>query len=870
MLRVIATLFANASIAAVFAIVGIGAVVRVYGAGLPGHQELMDYQPPLLSRVYSGEGRVIAEYARERRVFVPIDEVPELVKVAFISAEDKNYYEHPGVDALAVAKAITRYAMAKLQNRPVRLAGASTITQQVMKNFLLDRDREIERKIREMILAVRFDGALTKDHILELYLNEIFFGARAYGIAAAARNYFGKALEELTLAEAAFLAGLPKAPSEIHPIRNPERALERRAYVLDQMAENGYVSQADADAAKDTPIDTILDTDIVDPLAPTRASYFTHEVRRQVIREMGRSALYEGGLTIRATIEPRLQEAAAAALRKGLERFDRERGVWRGPYAQIQAVAGGGAPDWQGALAETQLPRDITGWHPAVVLSADAEGARVGIDLGQTMGEGRIRLAAERWITRVLRDDGTTRRRPGRADELWRRGDVLFVARQGDAWRVKQIPEIQGAFMAMDPETGRVVAIQGGFSFEHSRFNRATLAKRQPGSSFKPFVYAAALDAGYAPSTIVLDAPVVVRLAGQTWRPQNSSGGFYGPTPLANGIIYSRNLMTVRIAQSVGMDRVAEYAERFGVYDNMPAHLSYALGAGETTLYDMVAAYGMFANGGRRVRPTVIDRIQDRNGNTLFRHDPRLCQGCRAPLHTPGSTPLLFDTRDQIMNPYTARELVRMMQGVVERGTAARTVGGLGFPVAGKTGTTNDSKDAWFVGFTPNMVAGCFIGYDQPRPMGRGAYGGTLCGPVFKEFMAEAMKTREPGRFPSPGFGETVLVKVDAVTGERLPDSAEGPNVVTRTFRIGVDREPIETVVRIVDDAELFDGAATSLPYEIGADQDLPYEVPAASRAARGGSGAASGSSSAAPAPQQRTAPPRPPAQLGLGTGGLY
>ncbi|GMG84441.1 PBP1A family penicillin-binding protein [Paralimibaculum aggregatum] len=873
MIRLVANLFSNAAIAAVFALVAAAAVVRMYGADLPRHDELVNYQPPMLSRVYNGEGAVIAEYATERRVFAPIEEIPPLVRNAFISAEDKNYYEHPGVDAVGIAKALVRYGVAKAAGRPARLAGASTITQQVMKNFLLDSDREIERKIKEMILAVRLDGALSKDHILELYLNEIFFGARAYGVASAARIYFGKTLEELRPEEVAYLAALPKAPSRLHPVRDRERAIERRDYVLEEMAQNGHLSRAEAEAAKAAPLETILEEDVPDPLAPEAPSYFTHEVRRQVIREMDRDALYEGGLTIRATIDPALQEFAAEALRAALEAFDRDRGVWRGANGRVEAVAEGTTDGWAAALAGAKVARDIPGWYPAVVLASDAEGARLGIAAGETAVEGRITLAGNRWIRRVgPRGAESSAPRPDRADALWKPGDILYVSREENGWALRQIPEIQGAFMAMDPHTGRVLAIQGGFSYEYSRFNRATQAKRQPGSSFKPFVYAAALDAGYAPSTIVLDAPVVVRLGGRTWRPKNSSGGFYGPTPLANGIVYSRNLMTVRIAQSVGMDRVAEYAERFGVYNDMPHHLSYALGAGETTLYDMVAAYGMFANGGRRVRPTVIDRIQNRNGSTLFRHDPRSCQGCGVERYRPEAEPILFDTRDQIMNPYTASELVKMMRGVVERGTASRTVGGLGFPVAGKTGTTNESKDAWFIGFAPNLVAGCYIGYDQPRPMGRGAYGGTLCGPVFKAFMRKAAEVRAPGRFEGPDFGETVTVKLDAETGARLPDDAEGPNVITQTFRTGAEPELFDTVQALVDDESLFGGLAEPLPYEIGADPELPYETSPSARAARGGGGGVGqgagtqGQAGGAPRPPR----PQPPSDVGLGTGGLY
>jgi penicillin-binding protein 1A len=863
MTRFVALLFSNAVLAGLFGLVAIGAVVRIYGADLPDHDELVNYQPPMLSRVYSGEGRVIAEFAREPRVFAPIEEIPPLVKNAFISAEDKNYYDHPGVDAIGIFKALGRFAIARAQGRDVRLAGASTITQQVMKNFLLERDRRIERKIKEMILAVRLDGALSKDHILELYLNEIFLGARSYGVAAAARNYFGKPLEALLPQEAAYLAALPKAPSELHPVRDRERARARRNYVLEEMAQNGHLTRAEADAAIAAPLATILDEEVEDPLAPGRQDHFTAEVRRQVVREMGEEALYEGGLTIRATIDAEMQAIAATALRAGLERFDRERvGTLRGPVAVIETVAEGAREGWAEALRETRLPRDIEGWHPAVVLESGAREAVVGIETAEGGETGTLSLAAEEWVRRASRD-GESLGRPRRADEVWRPGDVVFVSRGEAGWRYRQIPEIQGAFMAMDPETGRVLAIQGGFSFEASRFNRATQAERQPGSAFKPFVYAAALDAGYAPSTIVMDAPVVVRLASGTWRPKNSSGGFYGPTPLSNGLIFSRNLMTIRIAQSVGMDRVAEYAERFGVYEDMPHHLSYALGAGETTLADMVAAYGMFANGGRQVRPTVIDRIQDRNGQTLFRHDPRLCQGCRVDDYSPGAEPLLFDTRRQIMNPITAQQLVSMLEGVVEYGTAARTVGGLGFPVAGKTGTTNESRDAWFIGFTPGLVAGCFIGYDTPRSMGRGAYGGTLCGPVFRQFMAEAMEGRVPGEFRAPVWAETVEVRIDRTTGERLPDDAEGPDVVTQVYRAGTEPKLYQTAGEIEGDQALFADAVELLPTEIGEDPELPFEM------APGGGSVGPGRQGGGGSADRRDRP-EPPADVGLGTGGLY
>ncbi|HUF86651.1 MAG TPA: penicillin-binding protein 1A [Thermohalobaculum sp.] len=821
MLRFIGTLFSLAGNGFIFAIGGLVGLVYVYERDLPGTGELADYRPPMLSRVYSGEGALIAQFYREKRVFIPIDEVPAQVKQAFISAEDKNFYAHPGVDALGIAKAVTRYSLDRVSGQPSRLSGASTITQQVMKNFLVGNERSVERKIKEAILAVRISGALSKDKILELYLNDIFLGQNTYGVVAAAQTYFGKSLEELAPEEAAYLAALPKAPSNLHPVRDYKAAVARRNYVLEEMAQNRHLARAEARDAKARPLETIIGESLAPVLADAERSYFTEEVRRQLTGELGEDELFEGGLTIRATIEPELQEIAQRALRRALESYDRGRGVYRGPAARIEEIATGGAPNWPELLAAADVPRDIDGWHPAVVLELGDTTALVGIEGVEGEATARLPLAAEDWIKAVKRDGA--RAAPRRPADVWQPGDVIHVARTdgGDGWTLRQIPEVQGAFMAMDPFSGRVLAMQGGFSFEASVFNRATQALRQPGSAFKPFVYAAALDAGYTPATIVLDAPVVVRQRGQAdWRPRNSSNQFYGPAPLRVGLEASRNLMTVRITQAIGMDRVAHYAERFGVYENMPNHLSYALGAGETTLYNMVAAYSMFANGGKRVRPTVVDRVQDRFGNTLYSHDPRRCEGCETAEYRPGATPALYDQRAQIMDPVTAYQLVSMMQGVVLRGTGARTVGDLGFPVAGKTGTTNEARDAWFVGFAPTLAAGCFIGYDNPTPMGRGAYGGTLCGPVFKEFMVEAMQNRQPGNFREPPAG-LVAAKIDRETGERLPDDASGPGVVAELFRAGTEPYLYESVVALTSDDWLFAGNSGRVIADIDT-YDLP------------------------------------------------
>ena len=851
MIRLVASLFSNFSLAFVVAFGGMIALVQGYANDLPSTEELRDYRPKMLSRVYSGEGVVIAEFAKQKRVFVPIDEVPDVVKHAFISAEDKNFYSHPGVDATGIAKAIVRFAQAKAAGRSVRLSGASTITQQVMKNFLVGDERSVERKIKEGILAVRVETTFSKDQILELYLNDIYLGQRSYGIVAAAENYFGKTLEELTPEEAAYLAALPKAPSTYHPIKDYDRAVARRNYVLREMADNGYLDRKHAGALRKMPLVTIVDEARPTLVQRTKRTYFTSEIGRQLIREVGDDMLYHGGLTVRATIDGELQKVAERALRRGLEKFDRSRGVYRGPIVNIDQIAQG-TGNWRDLLARARVPRDIPDWHAAVVLEVGNNAAIVGAEdvteaaEGRSQGEIRLRLARERqWIRRTPNGG-----RPGRASDLWQIGDVVLVKREEEGWSMRQIPEVQGAFMAMDPHSGRVLAMQGGFSHDHSSFNRATQAQRQPGSSFKPFVYAAALDVGYTPETEVMDAPIKIGDGRRAWTPKNSSGKFYGPTSLRVGLEQSRNLVTVRIAQAVGMDRIGEYAERFGVYQDMPERLSFSLGAGETTLYQIVAAYGMFANGGKRVVPTLIDRIQDRHGQTLFRHDPRYCQGCTVTTFGAERTPILFDQRSQIMDPNTAYQLTSMLEGVVTRGTANRTVGGLGFPVAGKTGTTNDSKDAWFVGFTRNLVAGCFIGYDTPRPMGRGAYGGTLCGPVFREFMKEAHAKRAPGSFAQPNSNDgTVTIKIHALTGERLPDDATGPHVLVETYRLGTPPELLaEFDPTKIDDVLIFQDVSdllVSLPQS--EDNPLPKSLP------RTGDGGA-----------------RKPANVGLGTGGLY
>jgi penicillin-binding protein 1A len=772
-----------------FVALSIGAIFYMYAADLPSHERLAQYTPPTISRIYSTDGKIIDEFAKERRLFVPIEDIPDLVKHAFISAEDKNFYTHHGYDVTGMAAAFIDAVKSRGQN----LRGASTITQQVMKNFLLSGDRTGERKIKELILASRLEETLSKDKILELYLNEIFLGQNSYGVAAAAQTYFNKSLIELEPHEAAMLASMPQAPSQYHPVRAKERVTQRRNYVLREMWQNGYLDKATYEAEKEKPLRSVQNGDFPafrEALPPR--DYFTDEIRRQLSGSFGEEEFFAGGLSIRATVDPELQTAAAASLRRGLERYDRGLGVWRGTRQSLPEDQLGSEEAWRAALAEVKLPRDIAGWHLAVVLAVGESFARVGIEGVPEDEDGHFIPADDVTWARKRGEDGKLGSKARRAGDLLSVGDVVFVRAMTDdktgefiRWSLRQIPEVQGGFMAMDVNTGRVLAMQGGFSYEYSVFNRATQATRQPGSSFKPFVYAAALDSGFTPATIVVDAPIEVNTPQGLWRPKNASNKFYGPTTIRTGIEQSRNLMTVRIAEEIGMDVVASYAERFGVYDRMDAFLANALGAQETTLFRMVAAYAMFANGGERVEPTLVDRVQDRFGRTVYRHDQRNCTDCQLASLDPGAALEVVSKRERVMDAVTAYQLTSMMEGVVQRGTA-RSIN-LPVPVAGKTGTTNDSKDVWFIGYTSNIVAGCYIGYDQPRTLGSGASGGGFCGPVFEQFMRTAIKKYGGAKFRVPPGG--YFINIDRFSGARLPDGASGENVVAEYFRDG--EEPI-------------------------------------------------------------------------------
>ena len=768
-----------AVVAVVLAVVGAAGAIGVFyhfGKGLPDYRQLADYQPPVMTRVHAGDGRLLAEYAQEKRVFVPIDAMPRLVVQAVLSAEDKSFYEHPGVNLLSVARAaVTNLRNMGSDRRPV---GASTITQQVAKNFLLSNEVSYDRKIKEAILAIRIEQALSKDRILELYLNEIYLGSGSYGVAAAALNYFGKSLDELTVAEAAYLAGLPKAPNNYNPVRFPQAAAERRDWVVGRMLEDQLISPAEAAAARGLPV----------LLAPRRteaevakADFFAEEVRRQIAARYGESALYKGGLSVRTTVDPALQQIADRSLRAGLEAYDRRHG-WRGPLTRIDPRS-----SIAGSLAAIESPIDLRDRQLAAVLSVEGAEARIGLVDGR---QGVIPMAEMAWARpNKAGGVGPTPRKPG---DVLAVGDVVLVEpavknAEGAAYppltfALRQIPEVEGALVALDPHTGRVLAMSGGYDHKRSQFNRATQANRQPGSAFKPFVYLAALDAGYTPSTLILDAPFVIDQGPglPKWRPDNYSREFYGPSTMRTGLEKSRNLMTVRLAQTIGMETVVDYARRFGVVERMPPQLSAALGAVETTLLRLTTGYAMLVNGGKQIAPTLIDRIQDRQGHTIFRHDNRPCADCVDAAWRGQGVPALPDQRRQLTDPASAYQMVSMLQGVVERGTGIR-IKEVGKPLAGKTGTTNDSMDAWFVGFSPDLAVGVFIGFDEPRSLGDQETGASAAVPVFRDFMAAALKDKPPVPFRiPPGIR---LVRVDSRTGElaRYGDR----NVIFEAFKPG-------------------------------------------------------------------------------------
>lgn len=744
-------------------------VVLNHSIGLPDYQQLAVYKPQITSRLYANDGSLLAEYANEKRMFVPVETIPPLLRQAFISAEDKNFYTHGGIDLTGLARAV----LVNLKNigtgrRPV---GASTITQQVAKNFLLSSEQSLSRKIKEALLARKMEQAFTKDHILELYLNEIYLGIGSYGVASAALNYFNKSMDELTIGEMAFLAALPKGPNNYHPIKRKAQALERRNWVLGRMYEDGAITREQMEQAVAEPIAMVeRDEDLL-----KNAGYYAEEVRRFIAAEYGDEAMYNGGLSIRTSLNPRLQNAAAEALQNGLLTYDKRHG-WRGPVTKLNMTE-----DWQEQFAKLEVPAYAPDqWDYAVVLSLSDKEAKIRLKDGAV---GTISNNDIRWARKAL-PNGRIASAAATVKNVLHTGDVVFVQKKkgaDNAYLLQQIPAVEGALVAMDPHTGRVLAMVGGFSFQKNQFNRAVQAKRQPGSSFKPFVYLAALDSGYTPSSLILDAPLVmVQPDGTKWKPKNYSKVFYGPTTLRVGLEKSRNLMTIRLAQAIGIRKVVEYGKKFGISDSLEPVLATALGSGETTPMKLTAAYAMLVNGGRRVTPNLIDRVQDRDGKTIYKHDTRECTGCSGPEASADVLPKIPDLRERVEDPVSAYQMVNILTGVVQRGTgsAARA---LKRTLGAKSGTSNDSMDAWFIGFSPDLVVGVWVGFDTPTSLGPNDTGGVVSGPIFRDFMKEALKDEPDIPFRVPEGVQ--LVRVNAVTGK--PAEPGDSVVITEAFRAG-------------------------------------------------------------------------------------
>ncbi len=762
MLKTISSFLSACFFFAVIAFIIVITSVWQISQELPEYRQLENYEPAITTRLYAGDGQVMMEYAAEKRFFVPENKIPALVKQAFIAAEDQSFYQHFGIDFIGIIRAVlTNIKHLGSGRRPT---GASTITQQVAKNFLLSSELSYKRKIKEALLAVRIEQAFTKEHILELYLNQIYLGNRSYGVAAAALNYFGKALDELTLEEVAYLAALPKGPNNYNPKTKYDAAVTRRNWVIDRMLEEGYVSEDEAVQAKEKPLEVISGRgELV-----KHAQYFSEDVRRQVKSKFGEDALYEGGLLIRTTLNPRLQTIATQAFEQEIDNYDRRHG-WRGALQNIPLEEG-----WQEKFKQVEKPSGSKdSWEMAIVKNVSANKADIELKDGK---KGEIPLTVLAWARKNLRNQSVGGQ-PQKVSDVLGVGDVIIVEKIAskdtsvrnmpeNSYYLRQLPDVEGALIALDPHTGKILALVGGYSFQKSQYNRATQARRQTGSAFKPIVYLTALENGYEPTDLILDAPFVLDQGpGQpVWKPHNYSKKFYGLLTLRQGIEKSRNLMTVRLAQDVGMDKVAAAAKKMGVNDNLPELLSMSLGAGETKLINMASAYGIMVNGGKKVEPYLIERIQNRNGQTIYKHDARECENCSVDKWDDAlAVPQLSEVREQIVDPLSAYQMVSILEGVVQQGTGAR-LKSVGKHLAGKTGTSNRNQDAWFVGFSPDLVVAVYVGFDEPRSLGRFETGAAAALPVFQNFMSKALDGQPDMSFRMPSGIK--LVRVNHNTGK--------------------------------------------------------------------------------------------------------
>ena len=725
-------------------LVGVFSILWIYSNKLPDYKFLKNYKPPVSSKLYSGNGVLVSDFSSEKRIFVPFEAIPNVVINSFLSAEDKNFFYHPGVDAKGIVRAIKNNIKNALKSK--RLEGASTITQQVAKNFLLSNEVSFDRKIKEAILAFRIERALSKERILELYLNQIYLGEGSYGIASASLRYFDKSISELNYSEAALLAALPKAPSRYNPYKNIKLAKYRRDLVLKNLYENQYIDQ--------NLLNELINTDIKlskrQRIYLEDSRYYVEDVRKNVIDTYGFDKVYKQGFNIKTPIDLNLQTKASAALRKGLEQYDRRRG-WRGSLINKKI-----SKNWNKNLDKFKLEKSL-GWEIAIIKKINKFEANIETENNI---KGKIKFENLNWTRKNI-------------DELFKVGDLVYVKKiNQENYELKQLPAVNGGIVVMDPFTGRVLAMAGGFSFNKSEYNRVTQAKRQPGSAFKPFIYALALENNFTPSTLVLDAPIVLEqgIDLKMWKPENYGKKFYGPSTLRTGVEKSRNLMTVRIAQEIGLNKITNFSKKLKIYERPEELMSISLGSAETTLLKMTSAYSSFVNGGKLVEPIFIDRIQDSEGKTIFKNQLRFCKDCDLISYTSENLPQIKNNYKQIFSPQTAYQMTSILEGVVQRGTGKK-LKDLNLQLAGKTGTTNKNTDAWFIGFTSNLVIGVYVGFDNPRTLGKFETGSKTALPIFKEFVKNSVNNHEARPF-KVAKGIKMMV-VDASTGKKADSNSK-------------------------------------------------------------------------------------------------
>lgn len=785
------------------ALVGLFLWFRNVGFDIPDYKKLATYEPPVTTRLYAGDGQILMEYAVEKRIFVPEYKIPALVKNAFIAAEDKHFYSHPGIDFFGIIRAV--FTNVKNYAQKKRMVGASTITQQVAKNFLLSSERSLTRKVKEAVLAYRISRAFTKDHVLELYLNEIYLGNRAYGVAAAALNYFNKSLDELTIDEAAYLAALPKGPNNYNPHKHYEAAVARRNWVIERMNEDGYISDEEAKVAKDKPL-KVIDRRFG---YLKNGEYFSDEVRRLLAKSLGDEAIFEGGLMVRTTVDPQMQDLATKTFRQGLINYDRRHG-YRALGLKVNLEG-----DYKKELKEVELPKGADeSWKKSVVLEVQNDKAKIETIEGK---QGVISFKSLAWARKNLPDQRVSYP-PKKVGDVLEKGDVIYAeeVKEGE-FELRQVPDVEGAMVVMSPHNGKILAMVGGFSFDKSQFNRATQAYRQTGSTFKPIVYVTALEMGYSPTDLILDAPFVLDQGPglPLWKPSNYSKGFSGLTTLRQGIEKSKNLMTVRLAQDIGMDKVSAMAKRLGVMDNLPQLLSMSLGAADTRLIDMATAYSVFVNGGYKVSPYLIEQIQDRYGNSLYKNNNVHCLGCNvAHFEENEPVPVITDDRERVLDELTAYQMVSILQGVAVRGTGAR-LASLKKNLAGKTGTTNENKDAWFMGFSPDLVVGIYVGFDEPRTLGRIETGAAAALPIFYDFMKEALKDKPNLEFRIPQGIKFVRINPNTGRPAGLHDRVVIMEALKPDFRFGDNQRVIGDDGRSMLDAE---SSAVDRQFDLGSE----------------------------------------------------